>query len=303
VTGGARFQRCPGEWRRDVEPVPGIRAYASYAEGYTVPDIGRITRAVNKSPTSISTPTCRHRADRLEQPRDRRRVKRGPFDASVTYFWSSSDKGQLLIANPGGIFDVQRQRVEIQGIEVNLGVKLPIDGLRVSAAMRISTAATTATCPTARSTPISTAPTSRPIASTSRPTMPAARSRALMQTQFFLSRSFKGRIRDPRNDFGGYTLTDAYLRYQTGHRRADVQRVEPLRQAIYRLQLGHAPADRQSQLFRRARPRVHARLGLLSGSDENARPDPSLDRRHLGLVLAIMGLTGAILVHKESWLR
>ncbi|MFX5142194.1 hypothetical protein ABTC48_21160, partial [Acinetobacter baumannii] len=31
------------------EPVAGIRAYASYAEGFTVPDIGRITRAVNRT--------------------------------------------------------------------------------------------------------------------------------------------------------------------------------------------------------------------------------------------------------------
>ncbi|WP_204283062.1 cation:dicarboxylate symporter family transporter, partial [Klebsiella pneumoniae] len=41
-------------------------------------------------------------------------------------------KGQLLIARAGGIFDVQRQRVEIQGLEVNLGVKLPVPGLKAS---------------------------------------------------------------------------------------------------------------------------------------------------------------------------
>src|SRR3546814_16142262 len=32
-------------------------------------------------------------------------------------------------------------------------------------------------------------------------------------TQFYLSRRFDGA--DPRNDFGGYTLTDAVVRYQT----------------------------------------------------------------------------------------
>src|SRR3546814_16081920 len=30
------------------EPLKGIRAYASYAEGYTAPDVGRITRAVGE---------------------------------------------------------------------------------------------------------------------------------------------------------------------------------------------------------------------------------------------------------------
>src|SRR3546814_5213609 len=58
---------------------------------------------------------------------------RGPLNASATYFWSTSTKGQLLIARPDGIFDVVRQRVEIEGLEVNLAVKLPIDGLTVSA--------------------------------------------------------------------------------------------------------------------------------------------------------------------------
>ena len=37
------------------EPAPGIRAYASYAEGFTVPDIGRITRAVNRTGIDIDT--------------------------------------------------------------------------------------------------------------------------------------------------------------------------------------------------------------------------------------------------------
>jgi iron complex outermembrane receptor protein len=37
-----------------------------------------------------------------------------------------------------------------------------------------------------------------------------------VQTQFYLSRGFDGPNRDPRNDFEGYVLTDAHLRYQTG---------------------------------------------------------------------------------------
>lgn len=84
-----------------VEPVPGIRAYASYAEGFTVPDIGRITRAI-KVPgvdldnyLDISPIVSNNREIGVE-------AKRGPLDASVTYFWSSSDKGQLLIARASG---------------------------------------------------------------------------------------------------------------------------------------------------------------------------------------------------------
>src|SRR3546814_4628461 len=38
---------------------------------------------------------------------------------------------------------------------------------------------------------------------------------ARVQTQFYLARSFRGPGRDPRNDFEGYNLTDAFVRYQT----------------------------------------------------------------------------------------
>ncbi|NDU79706.1 TonB-dependent receptor, partial [Actinomadura sp. DSM 109109] len=88
-----------------VEPTAGFRLYASYAEGFTVPDVGRITRAINRPGVDldnyldISPIVSNNREIGAE-------LKRGPLDASIAYFWSSSDKGQLLIANPGGIFDV-----------------------------------------------------------------------------------------------------------------------------------------------------------------------------------------------------
>jgi iron complex outermembrane receptor protein len=174
------------------EPWQGIRAYASYAEGFTVPDIGRITRAVNRTGVDIDT-FARHQPDRLEQSRDRVEVKRGPLDASATYFWSSSDKGQLLIARPGGIFDVQRQRVEIQGLEVNLGVSLPIEGLRGRHRLCASEGRYDSDRRARRrSIPISTAPTSRPTASTCRLAMPRAAVGAGAD-QFYLSRTFHGK--------------------------------------------------------------------------------------------------------------
>ena len=39
---------------------------------------------------------------------------------------------QLLIARPDGIFDVLRQKVHIEGIELNLAVQMPIKGLKLS---------------------------------------------------------------------------------------------------------------------------------------------------------------------------
>lgn len=112
-----------------IEPSPGIRAYASYAQGYTVPDVGRITRAIRTPGVSLD-----NFLDLAPIVADNREVgieiKRGPVDASATYYWSHSDRGQLLVL-VGDVFEVQRQRLQIQGLELNVSTATPIDGLRL----------------------------------------------------------------------------------------------------------------------------------------------------------------------------
>lgn len=210
------------------EPIAGIRAYASYAEGFTVPDIGRITRAVNRtgvdidSFVDISPIVSNNREIGIE-------VKRGPLDASATYFWSSSDKGQLLIARPDRIFDVQRLRVEIQGLEVNLGVQTPIDGLKVNLGYahltgRYDSDATPDGVVDSDLDGVNISPDRVNLAASYASGPFSAR----VQTQIYLARRFDGKARaaddaNPLrplklgdNDFGGYTLTDANVRYDTG---------------------------------------------------------------------------------------
>ncbi|HRE34329.1 MAG TPA: TonB-dependent receptor [Sphingopyxis terrae] len=196
-----------------IEPVPGIRAYASYAEGYTAPDVGRITRAVSTPGVEIDNflnirpIVSNNREIGVE-------VKRGPLDASATYFWSSSKEGQLLVARPDGIFDVLRQRVAIEGLEINLAVKLPIDGLTVSAGYAHLDGKYDADGDDIVETDLDGANISP-----DRLNLAASYAKgplsARVQTQFYLARSFTGPMRDPRNDFEGYNLTDAFLRYQT----------------------------------------------------------------------------------------
>ena len=196
-----------------VEPWPGIRAYASYAEGFTVPDVGRVTRAINKPGIAIDTYlnirpiVSNNREIGVE-------VKRGPLDGSVTYFWSTSKEGQLLVQRPDGIFDVQRQRVEIQGLELNLGVQMPIDGLKLA----LGYAHLIGRSDTNNDGKVDSDLDGANI-SPDRLNLAASYARgpisARVQTQVYFARTFKGLARDPRNDFGGYTLTDASLRYQT----------------------------------------------------------------------------------------
>ncbi|MGV7122442.1 TonB-dependent receptor [Sphingopyxis sp. 550A] len=201
-----------------IEPWQGIRAYASYAEGFTVPDIGRITRAVKTAGIDIdnyldiSPIVSNNREIGVE-------LKRGPLDASATYFWSSSDKGQLLIARPDRIFDVQRQRVEIQGLELNLRVALPVDGLRVG----VGYAHLKGRYDSDSVNPDGIVDTDLDGSNISpdRLNLNASYNKgpvsALVQTQFFLKRDFHGKANpSPLNNFGGYAITDASLRYQTG---------------------------------------------------------------------------------------
>ncbi|MDZ3830687.1 MAG: TonB-dependent receptor [Sphingopyxis sp.] len=197
-----------------VEPAPGIRAYASYAEGYTAPDVGRITRAVKVTGLDIDQYlnirpiVSNNREIGVE-------VKRGPLDASATYFWSTSKEGQLLIARPDGIFDVIRQRVEIQGLEINLAVKPPVDGLTLSAGYAHLDGRFDSNGDGQVDTDLDGANISP-----DRLNLAASYARgplsARIQTQFYLKRRFEGPVPDPRNDFDGYTLTDAFVRYQTG---------------------------------------------------------------------------------------
>ncbi len=202
------------------EPIAGIRAYASYAEGFTVPDIGRITRSVNRTGIDIDTYVdispivTNNREIGIE-------VKRGPLDASATYFWSSSDKGQLLIARPDRIFDVQRLRMEIQGLEIALGIRTPIDGLKLSIGYAHLLGRYDAD-----TNPDGVVDTDLDGVNISpdRLNLSASYAKgpfsARVQSQFYLARSFHadaGKAQpDQRNNFGGYNVTDANVRYDTG---------------------------------------------------------------------------------------
>lgn len=200
-----------------LEPWAGIRAYASYAEGFTVPDVGRITRALGKPNIDIDTYldispiVSNNREIGVE-------LHRGPLDASVTYFWSSSDKGQLLIANAFGVFDVQRQRVEIEGLEVSLRVQTPLPGLRLGLGYADLAGRYDSDNPPDGIVDtdldgVNISPDRFNVSAT----YEIGRFSALFQTQFYLSRTYQGKANpDQRNNFDGYAVSDLSLRYDTG---------------------------------------------------------------------------------------
>lgn len=201
------------------EPWEGIRAYASYAEGFTAPDVGRITRSINQTNVDIDSYLAiepivsNNREIGVE-------VKRGPIDASATYFWSSSDKGQLLVPGTGRNFDVQRQRIEIEGIEVNLRTATPIDGLKLGIGYAHIDGRYDSDADDIVDTNLDGVNIS-PDRVNLQATYNHGPISGIVQTQFYLSRTFHadpGRTQpDQRNNFGGYSVTDVSVRYQTGY--------------------------------------------------------------------------------------
>lgn len=191
-----------------VEPTPGLRGYVSYAEGYTVPDVGRITRAININGVDlddyldISPIISNNREIGLE-------VKRGPFDASAAYFWSTSTKGQLLVL-VGTVFEVQRQRVEIEGLELNVTARTPIEGLTLQAGYADLKGRADSNGDGRVDIDLDGANISpdRFVASASYVSGPWS---GRLQLGRYIPRSFDGA--DPRNDFEGYTLVDATVSY------------------------------------------------------------------------------------------
>lgn len=193
-----------------VEPVQGLRVYGSYAEGYTVPDVGRILRGINVANVDVDTflniePIVSNNREVGAE------LKRGPFDASLSYFWSASKLGQLLVRNSGGIYDVQRQRIEIEGLEANLKARTPMPGLVVSAGYARLRGETDTNADGKVDTHLDGAnisPDRLNLAADYQGDKWGAR----FQIQSYIQRDMQDAL--VKDDFGGYTLADVFVRYE-----------------------------------------------------------------------------------------
>ncbi|MCQ4253035.1 TonB-dependent receptor [Stutzerimonas stutzeri] len=89
--------------------------FANYSEGFGMPDVGRVLRGIGTPGTRVD--------DFLDlQPvvtENREigfRLNHGPFDAEISYYQSDADLGSRL-DGVGGVYQVRRERTEIDGIE------------------------------------------------------------------------------------------------------------------------------------------------------------------------------------------
>jgi iron complex outermembrane receptor protein len=205
-----------------VEPVKGLRAYASYAEGYTIADVGRILRAIGTPNVDVDSflelepVVSNNREIGVE-------LKRGPVDASAAYFWSTSKNGSLLVLQDG-VFNVQRQRIEIQGLELNATWHTPLKGFDLTAGYAHLKGRTDGTDEGVDEVNMDLDGAN---ISPDRLNLAASYNRgpfsARLQGQFYRERDFDLIAVEPgtpvqqatelENAFGGYALVDAYARY------------------------------------------------------------------------------------------
>lgn len=124
VEGGSPdFEELLGNAALVYEFVPGISAYVSYAQGFTVPDAGRVLRGVSEFGTAVDDLVALQPvvADNYEAGVT---VSSGGLTAQLAYYISTSDFGSRLVANADGIFDLQREKTRIEGFEASLEARL-----------------------------------------------------------------------------------------------------------------------------------------------------------------------------------
>lgn len=187
-----------------------LHVYASYAQGFTMPDVGRVLRAVNVPGQNVDTfldvsPIV---TDNTEIGLE---FSAELFELSASYFWSDADRGQFLVL-VDGVYEVERQRTEIEGLELSARWNTPLDGLALSA----SYAALDGRTDSNRDGRVDRDLDGSNIAP-DRLLLAADFARgawsARLQGQAYLEREFAGG--DPRNDFEGYELVDAWIGYGT----------------------------------------------------------------------------------------
>ena len=96
---------------------PGLLAYASFAQGFTMPDVGRVLRGINIPNQDVDTflnvePVV---SDNTEVGIEYRGAR---LELSAAVFRSEAERGSLLNRLPSGIFEVQRQATRIDGLEL-----------------------------------------------------------------------------------------------------------------------------------------------------------------------------------------
>lgn len=92
------------------------RVFANYAEAFSMPDVGRVLRAINVPNQSVES-FLDLKPVLTESNEFGVEFKTGDITAQLSYYDSSSDFGERLVRGTDGIYSVAREKTEIDGIE------------------------------------------------------------------------------------------------------------------------------------------------------------------------------------------
>ena len=216
VEGGSpSFSRTLANGGIVVEPVAGLRGYASYAEGYTIADVGRILRGIDSDGVrvddflALEPVVSNNREVGLEW-------RRGALTASAGFWWSDSDLGSILVRGGDGIFSVRRQAIALKGFDAEVDWRTPLAGLRFGGALAIVNGRTDGDQDGALDSDLDGANISPDRLNLYAGYQSGPFDSRLTMRNYF-ERSFEG---EPEaNDFSGYTLVDAFVGYRLGAHR------------------------------------------------------------------------------------
>lgn len=192
-----------------LTPLSGLTVYASYSEGFGLPDIGRTLRSINTAGQSIARlsslkPILTDGAELGV------RVRRGDWELDASAWRSDSDYGARVVS-VGGVFAMAREKTRLEGAEARLAY-------RVNAAHRASLAyaytkgrydSDANGSLDAKLDGLNVAP-NRVLANWNASWGGGLSS--LLQAQHAFSQEFD----DAAKRFSGYTLVDAAVSYQVG---------------------------------------------------------------------------------------
>jgi len=93
-----------------------LSVYASYSEGFDMPDVGRVLRGINTSGQDVDNiidlePVI---TNNIEVGLN---IDKDKWSSQISVYQSSTDLGSRLVDN-NGIYDVQREKQEIKGFDI-----------------------------------------------------------------------------------------------------------------------------------------------------------------------------------------
>ena len=95
------------------------RVFANYAEAFSMPDVGRVLRAINQPNLSVDS-FLDLKPILTESTEAGVEFKHEDLTAQLSYYTSDSNYGERLERDADGIYTVQREKTEIDGIEFSV---------------------------------------------------------------------------------------------------------------------------------------------------------------------------------------